>query len=100
MAYLEKNLEQPYVLHQVAQAAAVSPRTLLRHFQDAVGQSPLDHLHQLRCARAKVLLEITLESVPSIAMACGYSDRAAFRRRSGAFSFATRASHPPPTGSA
>jgi transcriptional regulator GlxA family with amidase domain len=36
-----------------------------------VGHSPLDHLHRLRCARARVLLEITLESVPSVALACG-----------------------------
>ena len=37
-------------------------------------------LHRLRCARARVLLEITLESVPSVALACGYEDASAFRR--------------------
>lgn len=80
IAYLEKHLEQPYALDAVAQAAAVSPRTLLRHFREALGHSPLDHLHALRCARARVLLEITLEGIPSIAQACGYQDPAAFRR--------------------
>lgn len=80
IAHLEQHLEQPYVLEHVAEAAAVSPRTLLRHFQQALGHSPLDHLHQLRCARARVMLEITLESVPSVAQACGYADPAAFRR--------------------
>lgn len=78
--YLEKTLEQPYCLSEVARAAAVSPRTLLRHFREALGHSPLDHLHGLRCARARVLLEITLESIPSVAQACGYTDPAAFRR--------------------
>ena len=80
IAWMEAHLDEPYSLARLAEAAAVSPRTLLRHFQQELSQSPLDHLHGLRCARAKVLLEVTLESVPSIAVACGYSDPAAFRR--------------------
>ncbi|MFY3383583.1 GlxA family transcriptional regulator [Paracidovorax sp. MALMAid1276] len=80
IAWMEAHLDQPYSLQTLAEAAAVSPRTLLRHFQQELSQSPLDHLHSLRCARAKVLLEVTLESVPSIAVACGYADPAAFRR--------------------
>ncbi|WP_232727872.1 GlxA family transcriptional regulator [Acidovorax sp. 69] len=80
MAWMEAHLDEPYSLARLAEAAAVSTRTLLRHFQQELSQSPLDHLHSLRCARAKVLLEVTLESVPSIAVACGYADPAAFRR--------------------
>ena len=80
IAWMEAHLEQPYSLTALAEAASVSPRTLLRHFQHELSQSPLDYLHSLRCARAKVLLEVTLESVPSIAVACGYADPAAFRR--------------------
>lgn len=80
IAWMERHLDQPYQLDAVAAAASVSPRTLLRHFREELGHSPLDHLHGLRCARARVLLEITLESVPTIAQACGYTDPAAFRR--------------------
>jgi len=80
IAWMEAHLDEPYSLARLAEAAAVSTRTLLRHFQQELSQSPLDHLHSLRCARAKVMLEVTLESVPSIAVACGYSDPAAFRR--------------------
>lgn len=80
IAWLEARVEQPYDLRTLADAVSVSPRTLLRHFQQELGHSPLDHLHGLRCARARVLLEITLESIPSIALACGYGDPAAFRR--------------------
>lgn len=80
IAWMEAHLDQPYSLPRLAEAASVSTRTLLRHFQQVLSQSPLDHLHSLRCARAKVMLEVTLESVPSIAVACGYSDPAAFRR--------------------
>lgn len=80
IAWMEAHLDQPYSLPRLAEAASVSPRTLLRHFQQELAQSPLDYLHSLRCARAKVMLEVTLESVPSIAAACGYADPAAFRR--------------------
>ena len=80
IAWMERHLDQPYQLDAVAAAASVSPRTLLRHFREELGHSPLDHLHGLRCARARVLLEITLESIPTIALACGYADPAAFRR--------------------
>ncbi|MDP4072840.1 GlxA family transcriptional regulator [Acidovorax sp. A1169] len=80
IAWMEAHLEEPYSLGRLAQAASVSTRTLLRHFQAELAQSPLDYLHALRCARAKVMLEVTLESVPSIAGACGYADPAAFRR--------------------
>ncbi|WP_294259217.1 helix-turn-helix domain-containing protein [uncultured Comamonas sp.] len=80
IAWLEARVEQPYDLRALADAVSASPRTLLRHFQQELGYSPLDHLHRLRCARARVLLEITLESVPSVALACGYEDASAFRR--------------------
>lgn len=80
IAWMEAHLDEPYSLPRLAEAAAVSTRTLLRHFQQELSHSPLDHLHSLRCARAKVMLEVTLESVPSIAVACGYTDPAAFRR--------------------
>jgi transcriptional regulator GlxA family with amidase domain len=80
IAWMEAHLEQPYSLARLAEAASVSTRTLLRHFQQELSQSPLDYLHSLRCARARVMLEVTLESVPSIAAACGYADPAAFRR--------------------
>lgn len=80
IAWMEAHLDEPYSLSRLANAASVSTRTLLRHFQQEFRESPLDHLHGLRCARARILLEMTLESVSSIAAACGYADPAAFRR--------------------
>lgn len=79
-AWMAERLDQPYHLPTLAEAAAVSARTLLRHFQEVLGHSPLDHLHGLRCQRARVLLELTLDGIPAIAEACGYADPAAFRR--------------------
>ena len=80
MQWLDGHLEDAYSLSAVAQAAAVSPRTLLRHFQQVMGCTPLDYLHRQRCKRARIMLEVTLDSVATVARACGYTDTAAFRR--------------------
>ena len=42
--------------------------------------TPLNYLHRLRIERAKMLLEVTLHGVESVAEACGYADTSAFRR--------------------
>ena len=78
--WLEDHMTEPYSLSATAQAAATSPRTLLRHFAGAYGQSPLDYLHTLRVARARVLLETTYVSVEQVAQMCGYQDIGTFRR--------------------
>lgn len=80
MQWLQANVDKPYRLAPVAAAAAASERTLLRHFRQVTGMTPLDYLHHLRIERAKMLLEVTLHGVPGIAEACGYSDTASFRR--------------------
>ena len=80
MQWLQQNLERPYLLKDVAEAAAASERTLLRHFQAATGRTPLEHLQALRIERAKLLLETTLHGLDAIAEACGYVDTASMRR--------------------
>lgn len=78
--WLQANLEQPYNLQALAEAAATSERTLLRHFRQTVGMTPLDYLHKLRVERAKVMMEVSLHNFHTIASACGYTDAGSFRR--------------------
>jgi len=78
--WLETHVTEPYSLLATAQAAATSPRTLLRWFSNVYGQSPLDYLHSLRVGQARVLLETTYDSVDRVAHACGYQDVGTFRR--------------------
>jgi transcriptional regulator GlxA family with amidase domain len=78
--WLEANLEQPYRLADLAAVASASERTLLRHFKTAVGMTPLEYLHGLRIERAKVMLEVSLNTLHTIATACGYADASSFRR--------------------
>jgi transcriptional regulator GlxA family with amidase domain len=78
--WLEAHMAEPYSLPALARAAATSPRTLLRHFAAAHGQSPLAWLQGLRMARARVLLETTYLPVEQVAHSCGYQDAGTFRR--------------------
>lgn len=78
--WLRDHIGAPYRLAEVAGAAAVSERTLLRHFRQVTGMTPLAYLHALRIERAKTLLEVSLHGTQAIAEACGYSDAATFRR--------------------
>ncbi len=80
IGWLQAHVGEPYRLQAVAHAAAVSERTLLRHFRQVTGRTPLEYLHMLRVERARMLLEVTLHGTQAIAEACGYSDAAAFRR--------------------
>ncbi|MGO3029979.1 helix-turn-helix domain-containing protein [Pseudomonas helleri] len=78
--WLQQHIQTPYSLERVAQAATASPRTLLRHFKEVEGMTPLDYLHRLRVERAKQLLEVTLIDLTEVMEYCGYQDASAFRR--------------------
>ncbi|MTV41717.1 GlxA family transcriptional regulator [Duganella radicis] len=78
--WLEANIEQPYDLSALAVVASSSERTLLRHFQSVLGMTPLDYLQDLRVQRAKVMLEISLNSLQTIANACGYTNASTFSK--------------------
>ena len=76
--WLEMNVEQPYDLKALAAVASSSERTLLRHFQTVLGVTPLEYLQDLRVQRAKVMLEISINSMQTIAHACGYNNASTF----------------------
>lgn len=79
-AWLEADLRRVYNLQDVAQAAAVSPRTINRYFNEVLGMSPLSYLQKLRIQRAKQLLEISMLDISAIVEQCGYRDNSSFCR--------------------
>ncbi len=84
MDWARARLDQPLTIGDFARAAALSDRSLLRHFRAATGLTPKAWLQAERMARAKDLLEATRLSLDEIAAQCGYdstdSFRIAFRR--------------------
>jgi transcriptional regulator GlxA family with amidase domain len=95
--WLEEHLHEPYSLQAAARAAAVSERSLLRHFKAAFGQTPLQALHAMRITRARMLLETSYLPVETIAERCGWRDsvmlREVFRRHTGQTPAAYRDRH-------
>jgi transcriptional regulator GlxA family with amidase domain len=79
--WIEEHFTEPYSLEVLSAAAATSPRTLLRHFVTALGQTPLAHQQSLRIARARILLETTYLTVEQVTHACGYTEAGTFRRQ-------------------
>lgn len=79
-AFLQKELHRELSIGELARHCGTSERSLLRHFRQHYGASPLAHLQHLRVERAKALLETTLLSFDEIVERCGYSDASSFRK--------------------
>jgi transcriptional regulator GlxA family with amidase domain len=78
--WLQRHLEEPFEIADLAQHCRVSVRTLLRRFREAHGTTPVRYVQGLRVERAKALLETTRLSFEEIVERCGYRDASAFRK--------------------
>ena len=73
-----ENISARLNLSGLARALSVSERTLFRRFKLATGMTPNEYLQEVRIASAKSSLELTNDSIATIAACAGYSDRAFF----------------------
>jgi transcriptional regulator GlxA family with amidase domain len=73
-----ENISAPLNLRRVARSLSVSERTLFRRFKSATGWTPNAWLQRIRIDSAKSSLELTNDSIATIAACTGYSDRAFF----------------------
>lgn len=78
--FLRSRLEQEFSIEDLAAHCAMSPRTLLRRFQQVYHRSPQAYVQELRVERAKALLDSTQLSLAEVVEQCGYSDVASFRK--------------------
>ncbi|QSR84926.1 GlxA family transcriptional regulator [Methylacidimicrobium sp. B4] len=78
--FLSEAPEKPLSLPELAASCGVSPRTLLRRFRTALGESPGEYRQGLRIERAKQLLANTDRTVEEIVAEVGYDDSRSFRR--------------------
>jgi transcriptional regulator GlxA family with amidase domain len=81
--WLEQNLEARLSLTAIARRAAMSTRTLSRHFREQTGATPAQWVNRARVRRAQRLLETTDLSVERIAAAVGFGSTAVLRDRFG-----------------
>lgn len=71
MAWAMERLDQPLTLADMSKAANMSPRTLARRFQSALGTTPLQWLLAQRVRLAQELLETTTDPIDRIAKLSG-----------------------------
>lgn len=77
---LEKRLEHPWTLGELADLAHLSISRFSSLFTQIVGTSPMDYLIQLRLSRAVELIETTDLKMIDIAADCGFRNLSNFNR--------------------
>ncbi len=78
--YMEKHYHQPISVTDMARIGNMSSRSLIRHFEQATGNTPLEYLQRFRIEHAKKLLENRVISIEQVATKCGYEDMSFFRK--------------------
>ncbi len=80
LVHIQRNLDQPVTLTELAAVAHFSPFHFHRIFRGMVGESVRAHQRRLRLERAATQLEQTADSVIRVALAAGFESHAAFSR--------------------
>ncbi len=78
--WLQSNMTEELRISELAEALAISDRTLIRRFRAALDQTPLAYLQDLRLEAARALLETGDLSVEVIGSQVGYNDTSSFSR--------------------
>ncbi len=87
ISLMERTLDEPMELREMARRANISVRQVERLFRDHLGSSPKTFYLDLRLAKARTLLRRTLGSLRTIALECGFGSPShfchAYKRRYG-----------------
>jgi len=77
---MEKNLEEPLRLDEIAKIGGISRRQLERLFRNVLNDTPTGYYLKLRLNRARHLLEQTSMSILDVSLACGFVSAPYFSR--------------------
>lgn len=77
--WMTANLDRPLTLADIAEHAALSVRSLNRHFRAQVGTTPLQWLLNARIRYARELLETTDHTVEIVSRRAGFANATAMR---------------------
>jgi transcriptional regulator GlxA family with amidase domain len=78
--WIERRVGEPFQLAALANALAVSERTVIRRFKAALGDTPGHHAQMLKVQAAKGLLESAAMTWDTVCERVGYGDASSFRR--------------------
>jgi AraC-like DNA-binding protein len=79
--FMERNYGRRISLAELAKACGCAPRTFQRLFRKSTGQSPFEHLLNVRLRHARQLLERGVCGLSEIAVRTGFGDNAYFGRQ-------------------
>ncbi len=79
-AIMERNLDAPPSIPDIARQVGISPRLLELHFQRRLGTTPKSYNLSLRLTEAHRLVTATTEPLHSIALSTGFASQSSFAR--------------------
>ena len=80
LVLMDKNLEEPLPIHELAQLLGISVRQLERRFNSYFNKPPQLYYIEVRLLHAKRLLKQTNKSIMDVALACGFSNPSSFSK--------------------
>jgi AraC-like DNA-binding protein len=78
IGYMNRHFAETLELDDLVKISGLSKRSLIRHFTNTTGFSPMRYLQRVRVAKAQLLLKRGDESITQIALASGFNDSAYF----------------------
>ena len=78
--YIDRNMNTPVTLHQLADAASMSPKYFCRFFYQMTHHTPIEYVNMQRIEYACYALSTTDDPITSIALSCGFNDLSYFIR--------------------
>lgn len=79
-AFMQQHIRDHLSLQELADFAGLSPHHFARRYKQLTGESPIQHFLQLKMQHACFLLEVSDDSVQSVAQELGYEDAYYFSR--------------------
>nr|WMC99177.1 GlxA family transcriptional regulator [Aminobacter aminovorans] len=77
---MERNIEEPLSLEDIAREVSLSRRQIERLFERHLSTTPRQHYLRLKLRRARQLIEMTEMSVTDVAVACGFDSASYFSK--------------------
>jgi AraC-like DNA-binding protein len=78
IGYMNRHFAETLQLDELVDVSGLSKRSLIRHFKNTTGFSPMRYLQKVRVAKAQLLLRHSDRSITEVAMETGFGDSAYF----------------------
>lgn len=78
LSFMHRHYKEKITVAQIADAAGISEREVIRSFRKSLNQSPIEYLISYRLNEAKKMLRNSRQPITEICYQCGFSDSSYF----------------------